>query len=156
MPASEAHVIIRHSRYGTGLGALFLFAAVTGVVVAVLSPTARRRAILTVSFPVLYYAAMGGGHLVYMRYMTPIVPFAALLAAIAIDGAANRMGGTIAAAILTAAVGFDSAARSIRLDRLLAQTDSRVLAADYIRSRFASGASTFQNGSPYRPGSCAA
>ncbi len=132
-----------------GLGPVFLAAAVAGIIVAGFSRVNRRRAMLTLSFPLLYYGVMGGGHLVYMRYMTPMIPFAALLAALAIDASAKRTGGLIAAVVLTAVVGFDSTVRSIQLDRLLRQTDSRALAADYIRMRFGGGATMLQNGSPY-------
>ena len=44
----------------------------------------RVRWLLLVSFPVLYFSVMAGSYQIYGRYMVPIFPFAALLAAIGV------------------------------------------------------------------------
>jgi 4-amino-4-deoxy-L-arabinose transferase-like glycosyltransferase len=146
-----------------GVGPAFLAAAVGGCVW--LLAFDRRRAVLVLSFPLLYYAGMGSGRTVFMRHMTPMIPFVAMLAGVAIE----RAGGWVAARIaalelwrspsglrsvaitaLTALAGYDSAARAMALDRLLVRRDSRAIAADFIKDRyFPRGASIYQNGAVY-------
>jgi hypothetical protein len=149
-----SHHLTFSLRYGVGVP--FLAAALGGMFW--LGATDRRRAALVLSFPVAYYVVMGSGRTVFVRHMTPMVPFVALLAAIAIDRVAAVAGrataslpgaGAIAAACLTAGVGADSAVRAVALDRLLAQRDSRSIAAEDIRARFPQGASVYQNGAMY-------
>ena len=139
-----------------GIGPLLLAAAAAGAVRLWLVD--RRAAWLVLAFPIVYYAALGAGRTTFSRYMMPIVPFIVLLAAVAIDGAAaaiarggsNRRGLLTAIAIaLTALVGVDNVTRDIRFDRLLRQTDSRVLAARWIESRYPEGARIYQSGSAY-------
>src|SRR5262249_45697949 len=66
-----------------GLGWPFVGAALIGAIW--LCAVDRRRALVVLAFPVLYYAVIGSGHVVFVRYMTPLTPFAALLAAYAIE-----------------------------------------------------------------------
>jgi 4-amino-4-deoxy-L-arabinose transferase-like glycosyltransferase len=175
-----------------GLGVWFLAAAVAGAIWLVLCERGRAR-IVILAFPVTYYVAMGAGRTVFVRYMLPLVPFAALLAGFAIDrsagllahwvalgrratpGAAEGAGGghagtgaapgasgrrgsaalglpwlpTIIAVGLAALAGADSFARSVALDKLLSQPDSRAIAAAVVRARFPLGASVFQTGAGY-------
>ncbi|HEV3058124.1 MAG TPA: phospholipid carrier-dependent glycosyltransferase [Vicinamibacterales bacterium] len=149
-----SHHLTFSLRYGVGVP--FLAAALGGMFW--LSATDRRRAALVLSFPVAYYVVMGSGRTVFVRHMTPMVPFVALLAAITIDRVATAAGrampslpgaGAIAAACLTVALGADSAVRVVALDRLLRQRDSRSIAAKDIRARFPQGASVYQNGAIY-------
>jgi hypothetical protein len=138
-----------------GLGAPFLIAALAGAVwLAVAEP---RTAALVLAFPVVYYAAFGSSRTVFVRYMTPMVPFAAVLAAFAAQRAAAALARLspaapvlpAAAAALTALLGYGSATRSLALDRLLEQPDSRALAAEWVQSRFPRGATLHQTGSQY-------
>jgi hypothetical protein len=139
-------------RWGVGIG--FLIAAVAGALM--LKTLGWRRAAAVLGFPVAYYVLMGSGRAVFVRYMTPLVPFAALFAGHAIDRAAAFLAGrsrvipytAIAAALLVAA-GVDSARRSVALDRLLAERDSRAIAADIVRDRYPAGASVYQTGAGY-------
>lgn len=141
---------VRHLTFSLnyGLSWEFLVMALAGAIAVALAND-RRRAAVVLSFPIVYYVAIGWGHLAYMRYMLPIVPWAALSAAVLIDRA-GAMHRSTALVIVHVAItcGF-STARCIELDRLLSQTDSRVLAADYIRSRFPGGVRMLQTGSPY-------
>jgi Dolichyl-phosphate-mannose-protein mannosyltransferase len=139
-----------------GLGVVFLVTALAGA--AWLAWSGWRRGLMVLSFPVLYYVGMGSGRTVFMRHMTPIVPFMALFAAIAIGAGANAVrrgsgAGWAAAAVLcalTIGIGFDSGMRAIELDRLLSQRDSRAIAADIVHERyFPRGASIYQNGTVY-------
>jgi 4-amino-4-deoxy-L-arabinose transferase-like glycosyltransferase len=137
-----------------GLGAPFLVAALTGAVwMAVAEP---RVAAVALAFPVVYYVAFGSSRTVFVRYMTPMVPFAAVLAAFAVDrvaaATARSRRSTVApvvAAGLTILVGFGSLTRSLALGRLLEQTDSRALAAEWVQSRFPHGVTLHQTGSQY-------
>jgi 4-amino-4-deoxy-L-arabinose transferase-like glycosyltransferase len=139
-----------------GLGPLFLAASVAGAVA--LMATDVETAVLVLSFPMIYYAAIGAGRTAFSRYMLPIVPFLALLAAIAIERSAaaamkiaknRRAVYACAAIVLTAAVAYRSAERSLRFDRVLKQTDSRVLAARWIRSHFPVEMTIYQTGAIY-------
>jgi len=145
-------------RYGLGLP--LLLTSLAGVVWVVVAE--RRVAWVLLAFPVLYYAGMGSGRTVFMRHMTPIVPFAALFAAFALDqgaafldgarGFSRAIGGmsTALLAILAIAIGYDSAQRSVALDRLLSEPDSRTVAAAFMKaSYFPRGVPVFQNGSVY-------
>jgi 4-amino-4-deoxy-L-arabinose transferase-like glycosyltransferase len=149
-----AHHLTFSLRYGLGL--IFLVTALAGALW--LTWTDWRRALVVLSFPVLYYAGMGSGRTVFMRHMTPMMPFMAMLAALAIAAVAEEAGRRVRAPALTGAlafglaivVGWDSAARAIGLDRLLARRDSRAVAADVVRDRyFPRGASIFQNATIY-------
>jgi hypothetical protein len=142
-------------RYGLGLPLLVVALAGFGWLVFV----DRRTASVVLAFPVLYYAGMGSGRTVFMRHMTPVIPFAVLLAAFALDRAARQLAAVVPTLRSTAsvlavgvavAIAYDSASRSISLDRLLSQTDSRAIAAAFMKaSYFPRGVSVFQNGSVY-------
>jgi hypothetical protein len=155
------HHLVFSLRYGLGIP--FLVAAIAGAIW--LAAVDRRRAKVVLAFPLLYYLVMGGGRVVFIRYMTPLTPFAALLAAYAIERVASIVGrdaearyeaavpGATASryimAGLVALIAADSARRSIELDRLLAQRDSRALAAEYVRARYPRGVSLYQVGTNY-------
>ncbi len=156
------HHFVFSLRYGAG--APCLAAAVGGAVW--LARRDSRKAAIVLAFPLLYYAGMGSGRTVFMRHMTPMMPFVAMLAAVGIGAAADWLAATwrispganwpeasraaILAAGLTVVAAYDSATRAVGLDRLLTQTDSRAIAADTIKARyFPRGASIYQNGSLY-------
>jgi hypothetical protein len=139
-----------------GLGPLFLTAALAGMIWLAISKP--RTAAIVLSFPLLYYAGMGSGKTVFMRHMLPVVPFAALFAGAFVDNVADLAArsrpasarlATAVAIVLTMALGYDSAARAIASDRLLARADSRALAARMLEARFPQGATVFQNGAVY-------
>ena len=132
------HHLTVNLRYGLGLPLL-----VTGILgacwLAIYEP---RIAAVVLSFPVVYYAAIGISVLAYARYMVPLVPFLCLTAGVAVDrlanAAASRVKGhgvsAIAAIVLVVAVGSPTAARTVAFDRLVARTDTRVLAARWIEA----------------------
>ncbi len=142
-------------RYGLGLP--LLLTALAGLVWLIADD--RRAACVVLGFPVLYYLGMGSGRTVFMRHMTPLIPFATLLAGLAVDRAASKLS-TLAASFRTLSssiavvfavvIAYDSAARAVALDRLLSERDSRTVAAAFMKaSYFPRGASVFQNGSVY-------
>ena len=127
-------------RYGLGLP--LLATAVVGMVwMAIEKP---RIAALLLSFPLVYFAAAGSTHLVFFRYAIPLIPFLCLAAAYAI-GRLPPAGSWIIAALVMAPAAVDV----VRMDRLLARTDNRVLAAAWIEERFPGGASVYQSGAIY-------
>jgi 4-amino-4-deoxy-L-arabinose transferase-like glycosyltransferase len=142
-------------RYGLGLP--FLIAAIAGGVVIALRDA--RRALLLLSFPVVYYLGMGSGRTVFMRHMLPVVPFAAIAAGVFVDWVSERVSRTewrrplndvaLVATVLTAVLGVDSAVRAMQLDARLAVPDTRTLAAQMLEARLPQGASVYQNGPLY-------
>jgi 4-amino-4-deoxy-L-arabinose transferase-like glycosyltransferase len=140
-------------RYGVGVP--LIVAAVIGIgCLAVRDP---QSAALVIPFPVLYYVVLGSGLTVFVRYMIPIVPFLCLLAAISVDRGADllarRIGGErvrdFAAVALAAAIAAPTFVSTVMFDRLMARTDTRAIAAEWIASRFPSGVSMYQNGYGY-------
>src|SRR5205814_5598398 len=106
-----------------GLGVPMLAAAIAGAVWLMRARPAL--AIFTLSFPLSYYAVIGSGRTVFLRYIDPVLPFGCLLAAVAIAAlaqaaaGAGRRWGTVTAAALTLVVAWPSVQRSIALDRML-------------------------------------
>lgn len=111
-----------------------------------------RRAALLLAFPIVYYAVAGRGYTVFARYMIPVVPFLCLTAGFGLSRLAERLGhsrANAATAVLAAALVIPSAWKSIQLDLLLARTDSRLLAAEWIAGNVPEGASLYRSGSIY-------
>jgi len=137
-----------------GLGLLFLLAADMGIVM--LARERNRRALVLLAFPLTYYVIIGSGYTAFTRYMTPLTPFMAVFAAVAIVRCVRWIAGRwstrmriVALALLTIAVGTDSLTRAIALDKLLTVTDSRALAAAFVHDRYPRGVSTYQTGTAY-------
>jgi hypothetical protein len=145
------HLIVS-LRYG--LGTPVLVAALIGT--AWLALTAPATAAVALSFPVVYYAVIGTGKTVFVRYIDPILPFVCLLAAVAIarvvarvEQAVGRRRATAVAIVLTGAVVWPSLDRAVALDRLLAERDNRLVAADWLESSVAPATTICQTGSLY-------
>lgn len=140
-------------RYGLGMP-LLLTAVAGGCWLAVSQPT---RGALVLSFPVAYYAAMGVSSLAYARWMVPIVPFLCLMAGAFVDRVAQLAGIGLGAkracaacaVALVVTIGAPTAARAVAFDRLVTNTDTRVLAAKWIEERFPAGATLYQTGTFY-------
>jgi hypothetical protein len=113
------------------------------------------RAWLLLAFPLAYYAVAGRGHTVFARYMVPLVPFVCVLAGIALDQVSGRLArrsGRSAPFILAAgaiALAAPGAWKDWHFGRLLARTDSRVLAAEWLTLHVPAGATIYQTGSHY-------
>jgi hypothetical protein len=116
-----------------------------------------RKGTLLALFPIAYYVVLGSGQTVFARYILPVVPFLCLSAAFAVRELGRHVAGrinrpmwtpTIVAAI--AAIVIAPSAWSLwQFDRLLARTDSRLVAADWIVRRFPGGATVGQTGRMY-------
>jgi hypothetical protein len=108
-------------------------------------------------FPVAYFLAIGGGQTAFARYIIPLLPFLCLAAGYVIVEAARTIAaragkpslvpGVIVA--LTIVVAAPALYASVRTNHLLTQTDSRLLAAQWMRSRFPGGVTMYQSGSIY-------
>lgn len=137
-----------------GLGAPLLLAGVAGIITALLMVPAR--GIVFAAFPVVYFAAIGSGQTAFVRYATPLVPFFCIAAGLfvatsaAVAFARRPASWRSAAAWTIAAFGVaPSAVNVARLDAVLSRTDTRVLAAEWLRPRVTRGAIVYEAGAMY-------
>jgi len=134
-----------------GAGVPVFVAAIGGVVVM-----ARRRcrpALPAAAFCAALYAALSPGRTVFFRYALPIVPFVCAAAAVAVvevsAWASARLGwrgGVAPLAILIAAVPLMN---SVRLDLVLARTDTRVMAGRWLAAHARANESIYDAGGDY-------
>ena len=137
-------------RYGLGLP--LLVAGLTGLLLLLWKQP--REGVMVALFPVAYYVVIGSGYTVFTRYILPVVPFLCLTAVFAVVNAGRALAAwssrptlapmtTWGLALLVVA---PSAWSVVQFDRLLARTDSRVLAARWVELRFPNGASIAEVG----------
>jgi hypothetical protein len=128
-----------HTTLPHGLGIAVFAAAACGIPIA--AAKYRKRALVPAIFAAAFYVSMGAGRTVFFRYAMPLLPVACVFAAAAVRGAAGwlrprtTMREPAIAAALAAAIAAPSFVQSVRLDRLLARQDSRVLAAAWLSER---------------------
>jgi hypothetical protein len=136
-------------RYGVGVP--LLGASLAGL--AWLAARDWRKLALLGSLPLAYYAAVFSQRTVFVRYVTPLVPFVSVAAAVLVVDAARLLGRrrsflvAPAVALLSLAVAAPSIHSTLRIDRLFAATDTRLLAADWIRENVPAGSSLYMSGS---------
>jgi len=81
-------IYLKHLRIALASPALVLaFAGLAAACWRLVRGPDRVRWLLLVSFPLIYFSVMAGSYQIYGRYMIPIFPFAALLAAIGVMAA---------------------------------------------------------------------
>ncbi len=131
-------------RYGAGLWmiALALVGAAGTLLTAVLRRNLRDPALLLLAFAVAYLTPFTLTGLPYLRYVTPVMPLAAVLAAHAMVGLVTLLPRWRLAtlAILLCATCFDPAARLLSTLRLFGETDTRNLAREWIARNAPPGA----------------
>lgn len=127
-----------------GCGPVLLAAAVAGLAIA-----ARRHphyTFIVAGFGAAYYAVIGSGYTVFFRYVMPLVPIVCLFAGIAPMVIADLLGrpgraeedvlrrniSKLAVAALVAFIAGPPALTSARMDVVLARTDTRVIAAQWL------------------------
>ena len=119
-----------------GVGPLTFAAALAGV--PFLLVRHRRHAFVLGVFALAFYAAIGSGYTVFFRYVLPLVPVICVLAAIGVrHGAAwlaARAGLSAAAttALVAAIVVVPSLVNCVWFDVVLARTDTRVIAGEWL------------------------
>lgn len=128
--------LLRSLPYGTGVATCI--AAIAGIV-----PMARhyrQHALVVCACAAALYVSIGSGRTVFFRYALPLIPMVCLAAAAGVKhvGAwlAPRAGLSRGAGVglLAALVALPAAVNSAWFDLLLARTDTRVLAAEWLRA----------------------
>jgi hypothetical protein len=116
-----------------GLGAPLLVAGLVGT--ALMWVTSWQKAVLISTFPLLYYVAVGRGYTVFVRDITPVVPFLCVTAAFLLVCAVRRFAAprvvTPVVAIIAGGVALLPLQRAVAFDAVISRTDTRVLAADW-------------------------
>jgi len=135
-----------------GLGWPLLLAALAGMLVV--ARISLRKAAVLLSFPLAYYALVGKGYTVFVRYALPLVPFLCIAAAACIVLVGNRLVrllggrlGSLAAAVLLLLILVPSASSVAQSNALLARTDSRLVCTDWFTHNVPAGSSVYQSGS---------
>lgn len=133
--------------YGMG-PALFLL-SLAGLLM--LLRQAPRHAGVLLAFPALYYFIIGRGLTVFARYALPLIPFLCITAAWGALYLLDRMWShhrrwlVLAVPVFVGAVLLPNLHQSIQSDLLLARKDSRVIAAEWIRTHVPNGATMYQH-----------
>ena len=123
--------------------------------VGLLTTRLRQSAVL-LSFPIVYYIVAGGGHSVFARYMIPVLPFLAIASAWCVVTMVRLVTSELRApvqgwaiAVVAALAIAPAAGRVVLIDRLLARTDSRVIAAGALVDLIRPGSIVYQSGESY-------
>ena len=118
-----------------GCGPLLFITALAGLAIG--ARRCPRHTFIVAAFGAAYYAVIGSGYTVFFRYVMPLVPIVCLFAAIATKHAVDSLGTGIKShsALVVALVAFvagPSLLTSVRMDLVLARTDTRVIAAEWL------------------------
>jgi Dolichyl-phosphate-mannose-protein mannosyltransferase len=143
-----------------GLGWCLFIAALLGMIAAFKLNVIRAINLLT--FPVAYYLLMGSSSIVVSRYMTPVVPFACMTAAIfatmmveqlskwqLLQHLPMRSPEKFLALLLTTLIIAQPAYAIVQSNRLLATPDNRLVAAEWLRQNAPQNSSVYQTGLIY-------
>jgi dolichyl-phosphate-mannose-protein mannosyltransferase len=123
----------------SGVSLPIFVAAILGVVL--MARRHARAALAAGAFAAVFYAVFAGGRTVFFRYVLPLTPIICLSAAVAVSAVSAslarraRLSPVVVAGLLAVAIGVPALVRSIRLDTLLARTDTRVLAGRWLAAR---------------------
>jgi len=139
--------------YAVGTGtAYILLASVAFAFVDFRQRDTRGDGLILAVFPVALASMYLSGYLLYLRYFAPLMPVAALLIArLIVVLARTIISERYAALAATVAISFasvDSLSRAVALDHLLAQTDTRTLARDWIAANLPEGAHIIKSSPP--------
>jgi hypothetical protein len=120
--------LTRSLPYGVSLP--IFIAAIAGIVPFIRHH--RSQACILGAFAIASYVSVGNGRTVFFRYVLPIVPIMCVSAAVAVDRIGRRSFSGVGRAGLALAVGLWGAVNCIWFDVLLAKTDSRVVAREWL------------------------
>jgi len=102
----------------------------------------------------VYYFVAGKGYAVFARYMIPVVPFLCIAAAFCVmrisGWIASRWGGRagrVAVPLLVALTLAPSLRAVVAFNTLITEVDSRIIAAEWVRSKIPRGSSIYHGGS---------
>lgn len=129
---------IHHLRFSLwyGLGAPLLITSLLGI--PLLIATSWKKAVVILTFPLLYYYTVGRGYSVFVRYIVPVVPYLCITAALMLVWAVRRFASAAAVPRVTAlaavVIAIPSVVRAVAFDYLSTQADTRVLAQEWITS----------------------
>ncbi|HTL01135.1 MAG TPA: glycosyltransferase family 39 protein [Vicinamibacterales bacterium] len=129
-------------RYGLGLP--LLAAALAGTVVTLWFEP--RLGLLLFTFPISYFIVAGSVRNLFFRYVIPMVPFLCIAAARLVTRFVKR---DALVAVVAALLVLPSAVSSIRFDRIVSQTDNRVVVARWFDEHVPAGDSVLLTGSRY-------
>jgi hypothetical protein len=109
------------------------------------------RALVLWTFPVAYFLVIGAGETAFVRYASPLVPFLCIGAGYAVREVSLSVTGTptriyITASLIAMLMAIPSIVTSVQFDRLLRQRDTRLQAADWLRSHATRGDALYQSG----------
>ena len=146
---------VYHLKYSLpfGVGPTIVLAGAIGLL-----PLCRkypRHAWVLGSFAAVLYIVIGSGYAVFFRYILPLVPLVCLSAAVAVRQGAvwltahTRMPQRAALALLLALTLIPGLVASVWLDVLLARTDTRVIAARWLRDRLQPDDTLYDGGGVY-------
>jgi hypothetical protein len=138
--AQRGWLVHAQSTLREGLG--WPVAAMTPAGALLLGWRGGRAARVVLTFAIAWYVGMGSGTRTFFRYMVPLLPVAALAAALALHAIVGRLHRRarrpatllVLGAIMLPALGSVEAG-----NRLLAATDTRTLAADWLGARLRAG-----------------
>ena len=131
---------------------------VAGVVgTALLLVLKWRETAVLLAFPIAYYAFAGSGYEAFARYMIPVLPFLSIAASWLCVTTVRKLVGTAAGpvavrlstAVVATAMAAPSGYEAILLDRLLTETDNRVVAVRTLAALVEPGSRVYQSGSGY-------
>lgn len=140
------HFYLKTLQYG--LGPVLLVLSLSGLAMRAARAVMRRdqTSVVLMAFPLLYFIVMGVTRHYFARYALPLIPFAALFAAEAImalgawlSARSSGMGRVMVAGLVLVAL-VQPLAASVRHGVLLARTDTRTLAKDWIEQNIPEGA----------------
>jgi hypothetical protein len=153
-----SHGWIHHVEFSLryGLGLPLMLAGIAGMVMMLIMEP--RAGILLLSFPIAYYVVAGSVRNLFFRYAIPLVPFLCLSAArfvtVAVpmvwNGVTRRSGARVpnlALAAVAMALVLPSAISVVRFDRIITQTDNRVVVARWFEQNVPAGSSVLLSGS---------
>jgi hypothetical protein len=133
-----------------GLGWPLLIASLVGMVLT--TRHSVRRALILLSFPLVYYFMAGKGYTVFVRYVIPLAPFLCVAAAVGIVQVVDLMSSRLLSRVRTVLIGLlavfiivPSARRIIAFDSLLARRDNRLVATEWVYAKIPKGSSIYQS-----------
>jgi 4-amino-4-deoxy-L-arabinose transferase-like glycosyltransferase len=120
-----------------GMGFSLFFASLAGILVLI--KINFKKAFILCSFPLVYYAIIGRGYGVFLRYAIPLVPYLCITAAVStvylINGLGKYLNPILNKAVMLIfpfLIILPSVYNILRFDILLSKKDNRLIAAEWI------------------------